>query len=134
SVVLPSPLRGGIEVGRRAVVHRWHPTPSPSPLGGGERDIARVTTGIPHARRGPPSSGNCDMRILVIGSGGREHALAWAISRSPRVERLFVAPGNGGTETIAENAEIDITDHGAVLAFAKANRVDFVVIGPDAPA
>ncbi len=74
------------------------------------------------------------MRVLVIGSGGREHALAWAISRSPRVEKLFVAPGNGGTELIAENAEIDITDHDAVLAFAMANRVDFVVIGPDAPA
>ncbi|RYE86617.1 MAG: phosphoribosylamine--glycine ligase, partial [Hyphomicrobiales bacterium] len=59
---------------------------------------------------------------------------AWAISKSPRVEKLFVAPGNGGTETIAENAEIDITDHGAVLAFAEANRIDFVVIGPDAPA
>ena len=74
------------------------------------------------------------MRVMVIGSGGREHALAWAISRSPRVEKLFVAPGNGGTELIAENAEIDITDHGAVLAFAEANQVDFVVIGPDAPA
>ena len=74
------------------------------------------------------------MRVMVIGSGGREHALAWAISGSPRVEKLFVAPGNGGTELIAENAEIDITDHGAVLAFAKANQVDFVVIGPDAPA
>jgi len=74
------------------------------------------------------------MRVMVIGSGGREHALAWAISRSPRVEKLFVAPGNGGTELIAENAAIDITDHAAVLAFAEANRVDFVVIGPDAPA
>jgi len=74
------------------------------------------------------------MRVMVIGSGGREHALAWAISRSPRVDKLFVAPGNGGTELVAENAEIDITDHGAVLAFAEANQVDFVVIGPDAPA
>lgn len=74
------------------------------------------------------------MRVLVIGSGGREHALAWAISKSPRVEKLFVAPGNGGTSSIAENAEIDIANHGAVLAFVKANRVDFVVIGPDAPA
>src|SRR6218665_3454676 len=74
------------------------------------------------------------MRILVIGSGGREHALSWAIAKSPRTEKLFVAPGNGGTSTIAENAEIDITRHDAVIAFAKANRVDFVVIGPDAPA
>jgi len=74
------------------------------------------------------------MRILVIGSGGREHALAWAIAKSPQCEKLFVAPGNGGTETFAENAGIDITDHAAVVAFAKANAVDFVVIGPDAPA
>ncbi|HEY9011709.1 MAG TPA: phosphoribosylamine--glycine ligase [Devosia sp.] len=74
------------------------------------------------------------MRVLVIGSGGREHALAWAISKSPRIEKLFVAPGNGGTEAIAENVEIDITDHAAVVDLAKENAVDFVVIGPDAPA
>jgi phosphoribosylamine--glycine ligase len=74
------------------------------------------------------------MRVLVIGSGGREHALAWAISKSPRVEKLFIAPGNGGTERVGENAEIDITRHDAVIAFARANRIDFVVIGPDAPA
>jgi phosphoribosylamine--glycine ligase len=74
------------------------------------------------------------MRILVIGSGGREHALAWAIARSPRCDKLFVMPGNGGTSEIAENVPVDITDHQAVLAFALANQVDFVVIGPDAPA
>ncbi len=77
--------------------------------------------------------GNFDMRILVIGSGGREHALAWAIAKSERCDKLFVAPGNGGTETIAENVPLDITDHAAVVRFAKANKVDFVVIGPDAP-
>ena len=74
------------------------------------------------------------MRILVIGSGGREHALAWAIAKSPRSEKLFVMPGNGGTETFAQNVPVDITDHAAVIAFAKAEQVDFVVIGPDAPA
>jgi len=74
------------------------------------------------------------MRILVIGSGGREHALAWAIARSPRCEKLFVMPGNGGTGGIAENVPVDITDHQAVIDFALANQVDFVVIGPDAPA
>jgi phosphoribosylamine--glycine ligase len=74
------------------------------------------------------------MRVLVIGSGGREHALAWAIAKSPRLEKLVVAPGNGGTARLATNAEIDITDHGAVLALAKAERIDLVVIGPDAPA
>jgi len=74
------------------------------------------------------------MRILVIGSGGREHALAWAIAKSPRCEKLFVMPGNGGTSAMAENVPIDITDHRAVVEFARANQVDFVVIGPDAPA
>ncbi len=74
------------------------------------------------------------MRVLVIGSGGREHALAWAIAKSPECEKLFVMPGNGGTEAIAENVVIDITDHEAVVAFAQAHAVDFVVIGPDAPA
>lgn len=74
------------------------------------------------------------MRVLVIGSGGREHALAWAIAKSPLCDKLFVMPGNGGTETIAENVAVDITDHSAVVAFAKANAVDLVVIGPDAPA
>jgi phosphoribosylamine---glycine ligase len=74
------------------------------------------------------------MRVLVIGSGGREHALAWAIGKSPRCEKLVVAPGNGGTARIARNADIDITDHDAVVALAKAEGIDLVVIGPDAPA
>lgn len=74
------------------------------------------------------------MRVLVIGSGGREHALAWAIAKSPRCEKLIVAPGNGGTAAIATNAAVDITDHAAVLELAKAEKIDFVVIGPDAPA
>ena len=72
------------------------------------------------------------MRVLVIGSGGREHALAWKIAQSPLLTKLFVAPGNGGTETVAENAPLDITDHAAVIAFAKAQAIDFVVVGPDA--
>ena len=74
------------------------------------------------------------MRVLVIGSGGREHALAWAIRKSPLCSALFVMPGNGGTATLAENVPIDITDHAAVTAFLAAERIDFVVIGPDAPA
>ncbi|KRB01534.1 phosphoribosylamine--glycine ligase [Devosia sp. Root685] len=72
------------------------------------------------------------MRVLVIGSGGREHALAWKIAQSPLLTKLFVAPGNGGTEAIAENLRIDITDHAAVIAAAKAQNIDFVVVGPDA--
>jgi phosphoribosylamine---glycine ligase len=72
------------------------------------------------------------MRVLVIGSGGREHALAWKIAQSPLVEALFVAPGNGGTEAVATNLPIDLTDHAAVIAAARDNGVDFVVVGPDA--
>ncbi|MBE7733866.1 phosphoribosylamine--glycine ligase [Devosia faecipullorum] len=72
------------------------------------------------------------MRVMVIGSGGREHALAWKIAQSPLVEALFVAPGNGGTDAMAQNVAVDITDHGAVAAAAKAHAIDFVVVGPDA--
>jgi len=74
------------------------------------------------------------MRVLVIGAGGREHALAWAIARSPRCEKLFVAPGNGGTAAVATNVTLDFSNHAAVIDFAKAERIDLVVIGPDAPA
>ena len=73
------------------------------------------------------------MRVLLIGSGGREHALAWKLSRSTRLSKLFVAPGNGGTETVAENVPLDPADQPAVVAWAKTNAIDFVVIGPDAP-
>ncbi|WP_127752161.1 phosphoribosylamine--glycine ligase [Devosia sp. 1566] len=72
------------------------------------------------------------MRVLVIGSGGREHALAWKLAQSPRLTQLFVAPGNGGTSEIAENVAIDITDHQAVIDFCKLMAIDFVVVGPDA--
>ena len=72
------------------------------------------------------------MRVLIIGSGGREHALAWKIAQSPLVEALFVAPGNGGTEKVATNLPIDINDHEAVIAAARKHDVDFVVVGPDA--
>ena len=72
------------------------------------------------------------MRVLVIGSGGREHALAWKLAQSPRLTQLFVAPGNGGTSGIAENLAIDITDHQAVIDFCKLMAIDFMVVGPDA--
>jgi phosphoribosylamine--glycine ligase len=72
------------------------------------------------------------MRVLVIGSGGREHALAWKIAQSPLVAKLYVAPGNGGTETLAENVALDIYDNEAVTAWALENSIDFVVVGPDA--
>ena len=72
------------------------------------------------------------MRVLVIGSGGREHALAWKIAQSPRLTKLFIAPGNGGTGQVAENLAVDITDHAAVIALCHAYQIDFVVVGPDA--
>jgi len=73
------------------------------------------------------------MRVLLIGSGGREHALAWKLAQSPRLTKLYVAPGNGGTSEIAENVAVDPADHAAVIGWAAANAIDFVVIGPDAP-
>lgn len=73
------------------------------------------------------------MNVLVLGSGGREHALAWAIAKSPRLDSLFVAPGNGGTATIAKNVPLDVNDADAVIGFARSENIDLVVIGPEAP-
>jgi phosphoribosylamine--glycine ligase len=73
------------------------------------------------------------MHILLLGSGGREHALAWKIAASPLVTKLWCAPGNAGIAREAECVALDITDHAAVIDFCKANAVDFVVVGPDAP-
>lgn len=73
------------------------------------------------------------MNILLIGSGGREHALAWAISGSPLCDRLFIAPGNPGTAQCGENVVIDIADHQAVIAFCKLQKIDLVVVGPEGP-
>ncbi|HVY51317.1 MAG TPA: phosphoribosylamine--glycine ligase [Devosia sp.] len=73
------------------------------------------------------------MRVLLIGSGGREHALAWKLAQSPLLSRLYVAPGNGGTSQVAENVALEPSDHSAVVGWAKANAIDFVVVGPDAP-
>ena len=73
------------------------------------------------------------MRVMVIGSGGREHALAWKLAQSPLLTALFVAPGNGGTESLGTNLVLDIDDHAAVIAAARAHGIDFVVVGPDAP-
>jgi phosphoribosylamine--glycine ligase len=72
------------------------------------------------------------MRVLLIGSGGREHALAWKLAQSPQTEKLFIAPGNAGTALVGENVKLDITDHRAIIDFARLMAVDFVVVGPDA--
>ncbi len=73
------------------------------------------------------------MKILVVGSGGREHALAWKIAASPRVDRVFVAPGNAGTAQDAENVDIGVTDFPALIEFARQNAVDLTLVGPEAP-
>lgn len=69
--------------------------------------------------------------VLVIGSGGREHALAWKLAQSSRIGKLYVAPGNGGTETVATNVPISALDVDGLLAFAKDKRVGLTVVGPD---
>src|SRR5213078_2702061 len=71
------------------------------------------------------------MKILVIGSGGREHALAWKLKLSSGVDRMFCAPGNAGTAEIGENVAISVNDLAALVRFAKENRVDLSVVGPD---
>jgi phosphoribosylamine--glycine ligase len=73
------------------------------------------------------------MNILLLGSGGREHALAWKMAASPLADRLFCAPGNAGIAREAECVALDIADHAAVITFCKAHAIDFVVVGPEAP-
>ena len=73
------------------------------------------------------------MNILILGGGGREHALAWAVLQNPKCDRLIVAPGNAGTARIAETAALEVEDPAAVCAFADEESIDLVVIGPEAP-
>ena len=73
------------------------------------------------------------MNILILGGGGREHALAWAVKQNPKCDKLFVAPGNAGIAQIAECAVLDAENGGAVVRFAEENAIDFVIIGPEAP-
>ena len=73
------------------------------------------------------------MNILLIGSGGREHALAWKMAASPLVERLICAPGNAGIAQECEVVALDPTDHDAVIALCRARAIDFVVVGPEGP-
>ncbi len=73
------------------------------------------------------------MKILVIGSGGREHALAWKLKQSPQADQIFCAPGNAGTAQIAENVPIGVNDFAALGRFAKENKIGLTVVGPDDP-
>lgn len=73
------------------------------------------------------------MKILLLGGGGREHALAWKIAQSSKCEKLFIAPGNVGTAAIGENVDIEVNDFDEQKAFVVANNIDMVVVGPEAP-
>lgn len=73
------------------------------------------------------------MKILVVGSGGREHALVWKLAQSPKTEKLYCAPGNGGISELAECVDIKVTDFEGLIAFAKEKQIDMTVIGPDDP-
>ena len=73
------------------------------------------------------------MKLLLLGSGGREHALAWKIAQSPKIEKLFIAPGNAGTRNVGENVDVTPTDFDAVKAFVLNNCIDMVIVGPEDP-
>ena len=73
------------------------------------------------------------MNVLIVGAGGREHALAWKIAQSPHVDRVFVAPGNAGTALDAENVDIAPGDFERLIRFAQENQVHLTVVGPEAP-
>lgn len=73
------------------------------------------------------------MNVLLIGSGGREHALAWKLAQSPLLERLYIAPGNAGTATHGQNVALDVNDHTGVCAFCREQGVNLVIVGPEAP-
>ncbi len=95
---------------------------------------------IPHKHYLPTSNlwdaklGSMDkLNVLIIGGGGREHALAWKLGQSPRINKLFVAPGNGGTKQVAENVAVNVMDSRALVAFAKANSIGLTIVTPDDP-
>ena len=73
------------------------------------------------------------MKLLLLGSGGREHALAWKIAQSPKIEKLYIAPGNAGTRNVGENIAIKADDFEAIKTFVIENSIDMVVVGPEDP-
>ncbi len=73
------------------------------------------------------------MNVLIIGSGGREHAMAWKVAQSPRLTKLYIAPGNAGTRDCGENVLLDVTNHADVVRFCKERQIDLVLIGPEIP-
>ncbi len=73
------------------------------------------------------------MKVLIIGSGGREHALAWKVAQSSKLTKLYIAPGNPGTAALGENVSVKVEDHPAVVQVCKDKQIDLVVVGPEVP-
>ena len=73
------------------------------------------------------------MNVLVLGSGGREHAISWKLVQSPKLSKLFVAPGNAGTSDIAENINVDVNDFEGIKEIVLNNQIDLVIVGPEDP-
>ncbi|OAJ75001.1 phosphoribosylamine--glycine ligase [Brevibacillus sp. SKDU10] len=73
------------------------------------------------------------MKVLVVGSGGREHTLVWKLAQSPKVQKIFCAPGNGGTAALVQNVPIQVTDYAALAQFAKDEEIDVTIVGPEDP-
>jgi len=73
------------------------------------------------------------MNVLIIGSGGREHAIAWKLKQSPRLTKLYIAPGNAGTQSCGENVPMNASDHLAVVRFCREKQIDLVIVGPEVP-
>ncbi|MDX1619041.1 MAG: phosphoribosylamine--glycine ligase N-terminal domain-containing protein, partial [Balneolaceae bacterium] len=73
------------------------------------------------------------MNVLLLGSGGREHSLAWSIKRSPLLESLYIAPGNPGTGQVGKNVDLSLSDFEAILEFVEDQAIDLTVVGPEQP-
>src|SRR5437588_12211863 len=101
----------------------------PSPASGRGRRNGPSPAGRGRWLRG----GDTRMRVLVVGSGGREHALCWAIAASPLCDKLYCAPGNAGIAEEAECVKIAAMDLDGLVAFCRDQRIDFVVVGPEQP-
>ena len=71
------------------------------------------------------------MKLLLLGSGGREHALAWKIAQSPKIEKLYIAPGNAGTSEVGENVILNLNDFAEIGDFVKSKAIDMLVVGPE---
>src|SRR3954454_18298451 len=85
------------------------------------------------AKRKRPLAYNTSMNILVIGKGGREHAIVWKLAQSPRVERVFCAPGNAGTALDGTNVPLEVNEVDKLIRFAKKEKIDLTVVGPEEP-